>query len=449
MTRNQAWQISRLAVALLVSAAMPVAQGADLEAFEFNDAGGTQLSAAANSVNAGNTWSADIPDSSVNSGAFFVGKPGDDFASSHLQIDDITSGSRFIVATMTDWNFFGSVVGEGEELRFSFLKDNTGTDGSSVTAEVRIDRNTDTEEIQLRGVAVGAGSRLLGQRATLNTTQSAAFTMVLELNKTSNTYEVFYKDGSNPSQSLGIGLVSPTRDGNSMRMVVNNNFFSDFSESLNIDRVALTDTNPLTDLLTLEVDRSSGEMKLINTSGAAVTGVDSVTFTSNSGALIDTQLNQFSGTLSIGQQVVLSDAGGAWVKNPDEDIRFELNLTGGETRAANVNFVGNGGQRYELGDLNFDGNLTAADWTTFISGAETDLSALTEAQAYQMGDLDGDGVNSIEDFGDFRSAYDAANGSGSFVAMLASVPEPSSLLLLTLGAISFAGRRRNHLADQA
>lgn len=443
MRNIQAGKFSLLAATLFLLSSADVAVGVDLEAFEFNDPDFTELSNATNSVNGGNNWSDNIVTSVVVGGEFFIGKDNLDFSTSHLQIDDInsaTSGSRYIVAEFSGWNFVGNVVGEGEELRLAFLDDNTGSDGSTVTAEVRIDRNTTSEAIELRGVAVGVGSSSISNRATLNTTQSNAFTMVLELNKTSNTYEIFYKDGSSPSQSLGTGSVAPTRDGNSMRLVVNNNFGDDFSEFLSIDRIALTDGNPLTDLLTLEINRDTGLTKLINTSGATVSGVQSTSLTSDIGAIDGSAITSFSGTLTAGQEVTLSTGSGPWIKNPTEDLRFELDLGGGNLRSANVNFVGNDGERFALGDLNFDGDLTVADWTIFIAGAETDLSGLSIAEAYQSGDLDGDGANSIEDFGLFETAFDTVNGVGAFATMLASVPEPSSLLLVAMGIAFLTGR---------
>ena len=478
--------LQKLQLTTLLAAASicpAIVRAVDIEAFEFNDPDFTELSAAANSVNNGNNWSDNIASSAVASGAFFIGKDNNDFSTSHLQIDNITAAigeSRFIVAEMTSWNFVGSVVGEGEELRFAFLADDTGTDGSTVTAEVRIDRNTDNEAIELRGLAVGPGSNNIANRATLNTSQNVPFTMVLELNKQSNTYEIFYKDGSNPSQSLGTGNVAPGRDGNSLRMVVNNNFGTDFSEFLNLDRVALTDVNPLDDLLTLQVNRDSGVMTLINSSGAALAGLQSYSMTSATGALnsagwkpitdnydnsagpgdgsVDADDNWSisttskgelgeaadggnGGSLAINQQVVLSQPGGSWIQTPNEDVRIELNFAGGVTRSANVDFIGNGGARFGVGDLNFDGILTVADWTIFIAGAETDLSSLSVAEAYQRGDLDGDGVNSIGDFGIFKTAYDEVNGAGAFAAMLATIPEPTTSLLVALAAACLAGRR--------
>ncbi len=485
-------QLAACSVAMLISSAVPAT---DFESFEFNEPAFTELNNAANGANPGNNWSTDIADLTDSfmdgSGSYRIAKFNDAQADNYLQIANIdpnTSGSRFIAVTMSGWDFFDNVPGEGEEIRFDFLDNDTGTSGSTVTAQVRIDRNTTTEAIELRGTAIGVGSKDIVNRATLSTTQTSTFTMVLELNKASNTYEVFYKDGSNPSQSLGAAPVAPIRNGNSVRFTVNNNFGSDINEFFAIDRFALTDVNPLTDLLTLEINRITGEMKLINPTGAPLAGLESYSITSASGAIIPANWmpitdnydnmagpgngsvdmdNDWSvdlatavelsesvdsgdgGILSTTTPVILSMGSGPWIKSPFEDFEITLNFTGGVERRANVNFVGNGGARLAVGDLNGSGSITVADWTLFIAGAETDMSALTLAQAYQQGDLDGDKDNDIFDFGLFKNAFDTANGLGAFEAMLAGVPEPSCLVLFGAGtALLITRRRRSSILEK-
>jgi hypothetical protein len=474
---------------MLVSSVVPATE---FETFEFNEPGPftNELHQAANGVNPGNNWSTDIADLTDSfmdgSGSYRIAKFNDAQADNYLQIANVdpnTVGSRFIVVTMSGWDFYDNVVGEGEEIRFDFLDNDTGTSGSTVTAQVRVDRNTTTEAIELRGTAIGVGSADIVNRATLNTTQASTFTMVLELDKKSNKYEVFYKDGTNPSQSLGAAPVAPIRNGNSVRFTVNNNFGSDINEFFAIDRFALTDVNPLTDLLTLEIHRITGEMKLINPTGAPLAGLESYSITSASGALnsanwkpitdnydrasgpgdgsvdfdndwsidvattgelsesVDSGDGGVLGTIS---PVILSIGSGPWIKTPIEDLEIALNFAGGVTRRANVNYVGNNGSRFAIGDLNGSGSITVDDWTLFIAGAETDLSALTPAQDYQSGDLNGDGENNIFDFGIFKNAYDAANGLGAFEAMLATVPEPSCLVLFGAGTVLLVSRRRRN-----
>lgn len=468
------------AAALVLAAwSASTSRAVDLESFEFNEGNFIELDFVANTANPGNGWSVDIDDmvpAETFNGDFFITKDNENFADNFLQIDNVTSGSRFLVATMSGWAFRNADPGEPEEIRFAFINEDTGTDGSTVTAQMQISRDNTSGNIELRGDAIGNGSTDIATELLLPTDQSADFTMVLELNKTSNTYEVFYKDGSNPSQSLGSGQVSSGRDGNSVRFVVNNNFGSDGDEFFAIDRFAVADSNPLTDLLTLEVDRTTGVMKLINATGGSLAGLQSYTLTSASGALdaagwktitdnydnaagpgdgsVDADddwavststtgvlseavVGGNGGNLANNQQVVLSQAGGSWIKNPTEDLAIALTFTGGVTRTANVNFVGNGGERFEVGDLNFDGSLSAADWTLFVAGGDMDLSALSPAQAYQLGDLNNDGVNDLADFGAFKTAYEAANGAAAFAALFA-VPEPTAWVLGVLAIASLA-----------
>ena len=60
-----------------------------------------------------------------------------------------------------------------------------------------------------------------------------------------------------------------------------------------------------------------------------------------------------------------------------------------------------------------------------------------------MGDLNGDFKNNHADFVIFKTAFEAANGTGSFASALTSVPEPSGLLLMACATCGWpiAGRR--------
>lgn len=228
------------------------ARAAILEDFQFNDAAGTALAGAANSANGGNQWAEDVADmtqSDVQAGSYLIKKANDNFGTNFLQIGNITSGKAWLVAEMKGWHF-STIIGPGEwdaaepeEIRFDILDNDTGTSGSTVTAEVEIQRDANGG-IELNGSALGAGSSNIAATQALNPTQSAPFILVLELDKTANTYTVYYKDGANPFATLGTGNVDPARNGNSIRFVVNNNF-GGTGEFFDIDRIYLTDVNPI------------------------------------------------------------------------------------------------------------------------------------------------------------------------------------------------------------
>src|SRR4051812_33715697 len=96
-----------------------------------------------------------------------------------------------------------------------------------------------------------------------------------------------------------------------------------------------------------------------------------------------------------------------------------------------------------VADLSGNCHVGVEDWTQFRTGQQVNLTGLTHAQAYAMGDLNSDFRNDHADFVIFKTAFDAANGAGSFASMLASVPEPTAIVLVAIASFgwSIAGRR--------
>jgi hypothetical protein len=469
----------------------------DLESFEFNDAAGTLLAGAANTANPGNFWVEDggmtpsgmLP-SDVRAGSYNIVKGSLVLESNYLNIANISSGTYYLTARMSNWQFGDTfVANEPEEFRLAFLNDDDPPGfGATITAQMQLRRNA-AGNVEIIGDAILTGPDSVLPPAPVNAVQTQPFTAVLELNKTSNTYKVFFKDGSNPTQVLGIGNVDPDRGGNAIRMAANNDF-SEFSadypfdtyEVFGIDRIALSNTNPLTDLITLEISRADGSMTLRNTSGTALTGLESYSIESTTGAFDPTKWKTVMGNydsvgngsvdnapwavttstklelaeafqsgdgggLTNNQNVVLNlPGGGTWLKSPFEDVQMTLNFAGGIVRTVNVNFTGNLGERWAEGDFDFDRDIDATDWLLFIEDAETNLSGLSRVERYQRGDLNGDGFNNIVDFGLFETLFDDANGgAGAFEEMLAgfSIPEPTTISLLIVAAtVCLGGRRR-------
>lgn len=448
MIRTAAFSLS---ISLLLAATV---QAVDLESFFFNDADGTALTAAANTANPGNTWFYDpaeeaIDQSSVQGGSYELisgGTTGNTgFLSRFLDIaPNATSGTVYLATTFSDWDF-GAFNGDSQEdIRFAILDNDTGVSGQTITAQVQIQRNTETQAMELLGQSFGtAGSFSITNTVELANTQSAPFQLVLSVDLDSDSFEVFYKDGANPTQVLGLGGVSRVRNANSIRWVTDEygvgNIPPVFTpEFANVDSIVLSDANPLSDLITLEIDRLSGDATLINNSGAALSGVSLLEFFSESASIDESMVSAIPATISDGQSVPLG--AGVWTRSPVEDVRAQLTTSGG-VRTVDIDFVGNSGLKWIIGDLDFDGALDADDYAILTANAESGLAG-TAAENYQLGDLNGDGLNNVIDFGIFKDDFIAANGAPAFALLLAGVPEPTTATLLLLSGAVLAVRRR-------
>ena len=160
-----------------------------------------------------------------------------------------------------------------------------------------------------------------------------------------------------------------------------------------------------------------------------------------------TDLSEFEfggdgGVIGSGTSVVLNQAGGgAWLKSPFEDLSLEVVLATGEVVPYNVEYINGPAGGFEVGDLNYDGTISALDWPIYNAGRGVDLSNLSFVEAYQMGDLDGDFDNDVVDFLLFKENFVVVNGPGAW-STLVSAPEPTAAMLLLTGMGLFFSRSR-------
>ena len=463
-------QIVRHAFLLITAATIALGSGvsvqaANLEAYEFNDATGTTLANAANSANPTNLWLEDsgttpsgMAPSDIRGGVYNIVKASSVLESNYFQIANITSGTRYLEARMSGWNFQIFDSANLEEFRVAFLNDDDANFGSTITSQFTIRRESSggrTPAFIWSAMRLEPAPRIFP--VTLRSQpikRSRSRPSSSSIRRRTRT-KCFTRMGRIPRRCWASGPCRPTvaaiRSAWRSTTTLATSAFDypvEFLEVFSVDRIAVTDTNPLTDLITLEIDRTNGAMTLKNTSGAAVNNIESYSITSATGSMNPDgwDLIGSSATTSTNEQLAESLApainlannqtigmslpAGAWLKSPFEDVHMVLNLTGGATRTVNVDFVGNTGVKWISGDLNFDNSLTGADWLLFIAESQKNLSGLSIAEAYQKGDLNSDGLNNIADFTLFKTAYDAVNGAGAFVQMLATVPEPGSVILL-------------------
>lgn len=184
--------------------------------------------------------------------------------------------------------------------------------------------------------------------------------------------------------------------------------------------------------------------------GGPIDGDDEWTKLTAAGAKYDLSEYQFGGdggALGTSVHLALSEGDGTWLPTFNEwDLEATLVYPDGTQQKIAVTYTGNGGEPLLRSDLDHDGSLTGDDWLIYIAHDLTDVSALTPAEAYLLGDINLDLLIDAVDFQLFKADYNAANGAGSFEAMLQSIPEPSSLILLGFGVFGLAAvRLRNQL----
>lgn len=164
--------------------------------------------------------------------------------------------------------------------------------------------------------------------------------------------------------------------------------------------------------------------------------------------------DRFARTFSLGFDVNFTGAFTAEITTPPMDVSTLYGATGWATEASRIYFGGDDGMvvkdfqvtvsgpAVKDGDFNQDSAINAADWTIFRSNQHANLSALTLQQAFFQGDLNSDKKNDYADFTIFKQLYDVANGSGAFAAMVASVPEPTSLAMAGVATTLLVSWRR-------
>jgi hypothetical protein len=148
------------------------------------------------------------------------------------------------------------------------------------------------------------------------------------------------------------------------------------------------------------------------------------------------------GSIGHAKSISVGNAG-AWIQNPTEDLVFQY-ISGTEIKTGIVQYTGHGNAAFARGDFNVDGFINSSDWVILRNNQLTSLTTKSLAEAYRLGDLNADKLNDHADFIAFKTAYDAANGAGAFVAMLATVPEPSTALLVLAAGTFALCRIRKH-----
>jgi hypothetical protein len=170
--------------------------------------------------------------------------------------------------------------------------------------------------------------------------------------------------------------------------------------------------------------------------------------TSTANQLLEVEQSGNGGQLGTGGTQTSLQLGNpdAWLLSRYEDLVVSIDrlLPGAivETIGVPVTYVGGIGAAAARSDLNFDGDITGADWSIFAANHAKTFTG-TIAQAAAQGDLDGNLTNDYDDFVIFEADFDAANGAGALAAVISGVPEPSTAaLMLIYGCATLRSRRK-------
>ncbi len=146
-----------------------------------------------------------------------------------------------------------------------------------------------------------------------------------------------------------------------------------------------------------------------------------------------------------GSTVTLASGGGSlsfgnvWNKSPFDHVLVYLTLADDSLAVLASQYSG---PAIVNGDLDGNGSINVTDFQTLLNNLQTTPGLPTRVENYRRGEITGDNAVNFNDWVAFRAAFNAANGAGSFEAMLASVPEPSGFsLLLIAGAVALCARR--------
>jgi hypothetical protein len=419
-----------------------------------------------------------MTNSSVQNGVYRIMKDNDALGTNFLDNNNITTGKAWIVAEMSGWNF-SSLVGPGEfdevepeEIRFAFLNnDGNNQGGSTITGQATIER-TSAGGLQLVG-KLTTGAPEIGPLA-LTLTRSTPFNVVLEIDETTETFSVFYKDNTNPYVQLG----SPAphvagRNGNSVRFVANNHF-GGTGEFFDISRIYVTDTSPFvinTDALTLRVDTTTGNSWIVNSSATPFT-IDLYRIESSANRLTTVGWNSLSeqnfgaidgpdpdSTVGNGIGETWDESGGS-----DANVLSESFLLGSSAFAAMSPPVSIGapytpGTQTPLvfqyrnkvsgavvaGNVEFISTVADADFNNnnFVEGSDflTWQSKFGGPGTATTGDANGDNIVNGVDFAIWKSQF---GGPPPALASARAVPEPAMgiVALVALTCVGGVSRSR-------
>lgn len=218
------------------------------------------------------------------------------------------------------------------------------------------------------------------------------------------------------------------------------------------------------ELLSLEVDRGTGAVSILNDNPSAIS-FDYYEIASQSGSLSfagwnslddqDTEPDPFNngwdeaggssdsilsevrgigeGNTTVAASGGMLSLGSAFKPGATEDLVFRYGLDGGSLTLGSINYVGDPPAGL-LGDFNGDDVVNIADYTVWRDNLGANDSVLAAGSTN-----DGSGIVDAADYALWKASF--GNTAAAAVAASQAVPEPGTCLLTLVGMLGLANRR--------
>jgi len=243
MMQHTPWPVIRPLLCLLAGATLIApARAEQIAEWKFDDPAGTSLKSSANSESGSGAWNANF-DATVTdgSGKLVSKKPSGGIWNTYYRLPENTPKKLWVIVELAGWNLNGAKVKEA--VRAGFCATDTD-DKPMVVAQAVLERKPDGS-ISLRGDALGDGSTTIaGDTSSLQQQQTTPLTIVVGLDQDAGTYSLATREMDGTTKVLGTGKTSPARAAKYVRFSIAGDL-TDPEEQVSIERIAVTDTDPL------------------------------------------------------------------------------------------------------------------------------------------------------------------------------------------------------------
>lgn len=231
---------------LISTLAVLAPAGADvLYEWNFDDPIGTSLSETISSGEVEAQWNLDFDDSVTNGdGQLVVRRTPDGVANAFVTIspeaERAIKDEIWMQVEIDGWEFSGKSASETMRLGVAHITDE---ERPHVLAQITLER-TGSNQVSISAESFGEGSVSMPALPIFGSELTEPVTLVLHINKESDTFTLHYQMGEGPYLYLGEGTTSPEREIRFLRLGFSG-YFNASSERFAINRIAYLSHDPM------------------------------------------------------------------------------------------------------------------------------------------------------------------------------------------------------------